>query len=288
MFKAFQYEYVWSNPNELSTPMGALCWATHEIMRGAAIGQVRYFMDMEHIPFVMGKLGITSDQVGEAGPEATEAVIDLLAAGTGDVGPVGSVNDEPNRPVEGASVGSDGDEPVSVDSGSESSVEHDAFDYERDPFFMDVYVDWMRAWDRLGGDGTEWENSVRAVNTPEVVAATRAGDGLPTAAQPYTDALFADVGELARGGYLFQFDDFNSFPWQLDNFDAFVEVAKYAQDCKRADIFYESDSESTAPIPENDTTTPTTEPITTPATTTPTMVPTVPSTTTPVDESSDN
>lgn len=239
LFEAFQDGYVRNNPNELSTPIGALCWATHEIMRGAAIGRVRYFMDMEHIPFVMGKLGITSEQVGESGPEATAAVIDFLGTGTDNVGSIGSINDEPNQPVEGAPVGPDGDEPVSVDGGSESPVEHDVFDYERDTFFMDVYVEVMRKWNKLGGDGTEWETAIRAVNNPEVVAATRAGGGLPTAAQPYADALFADVGELARAGYPARFEDFNSFPWKLDHFDAFVEVAKYAQNCKRADIYYE-------------------------------------------------
>lgn len=41
-------DYWWNNPNQLSTPIGALCWATHELSRSGLLIHLRVSTDEIH------------------------------------------------------------------------------------------------------------------------------------------------------------------------------------------------------------------------------------------------
>jgi hypothetical protein len=278
-YKRVELEYIMNNPNSLSTPMGALCWAEHELSRASDMAVWRYTMDYEYAPYVMGKLGITIEQVGDAGPAATTALLDLLATGPEILSPRVSVEDGYEHTINmERAIETDGSQLGSVDDSEEMPRELTRSEEKILGFFGRDYVDYQRWLNALGGDGTEWENAIRAVNMPEVVAATRAGDGLPETVRQYADALFADVKELVRLNYplvnLLE-DDEISFTWRFfEHYDAFVEVAKYAQDCIRAYIYDESDTEPTTATTVPATTTPTSTTVaTTGPTTTSTTVP---------------
>ena len=76
-----QEEYWLNNPNTLSSPMGAFCWAYHEILR--AVWRLVKFDDLAfHIQWLMDELDITVAQVGEEGPDRNTAVLDILALGS--------------------------------------------------------------------------------------------------------------------------------------------------------------------------------------------------------------
>ena len=73
--------YYLGNPNTQSTPMGALCWAHHEIHHNLTRRLAREHLDDMFILLVMDMFGITREQVvHEAGRAATQAVIGLLDA----------------------------------------------------------------------------------------------------------------------------------------------------------------------------------------------------------------
>lgn len=83
------YNYVSGNTNDISTPMGALCWSFHELVRSFFIDFKRWILDDYLIPVAMEEFGVTSEQVGNPGPEATEAFLDLMS---GDGGLVESID----------------------------------------------------------------------------------------------------------------------------------------------------------------------------------------------------
>ena len=219
-----QEEYWLNNPNTLSSPMGAFCWAYHEIYRA-----VRRLLEFDtlasDIQWLMDELGITVAQVGEEGPDRNTAVLDILAEGPNqDTAPVDS--------VEGGDTQTDATEPQDITDEELAML----------LFYSDEYIGHYRIINRIGGDGTEWYDALRAVADPKIIEATRSGDGLPTVVQPYADRFFETVNTLSVDTrpvtddyYAMDFFDAISeeIPLPAD-LVAFLEEAKYSQDCKRA------------------------------------------------------
>ena len=210
-----QEEYWLKNPNTLSSPMGAFCWAYHEILR--AVWRLVKFDDLAfHIQWLMEELDITVAQVGEEGPDRNTAVLDILALGS----------------VVGGDTQTDTTEP-----GQDMTDEELA----RLLFYSDEYIDSYRIENRIGGDGTEWYDALRAVADPQIIESTRSGDGLPSVVQPYADRFFETVNKLSvdtrpvtddhyAADFIGAFEEEIPLPSDLV---AFMEEAKYSQDCKR-------------------------------------------------------
>ena len=212
------YNYMSGNPNDVSTPMGALCWSFHELFRSILMDFKRWVLDDHLIPFTMGEYGITSEQVGNPGPEATEAFLDLMS---GDDGLVESIDAGGNQSVLPGDNG--GTAPV----GSTGEV-----DYGSEDFVWELF----RLEHEFAGDGNAWSDAVRAVASPEMAAAFRAGEGLPPGVQVYADALIAFAGD--RVGREFDVSgESGDIDFLVPGFPGilfFVEAANYHQDCKRA------------------------------------------------------
>ena len=210
-----QEEYWLNNPNTLSSPMGAFCWAYHEILRAA--WRLVKFDDLAfHIQWLMDELDITVAQVGEEGPDRNTAVLDILAEDS----------------VEGGDTQTD-----TTELGQDITDEELA----RLLFYSDEYIESYRIENRIGGDGTEWYDALRAVADPKIIEATRLGDGLPAVVQPYADRFFETVNKLSvdtrsvtddyyATDFIGAFDEEIPLPSDLV---AFLEEAKYSQDCKR-------------------------------------------------------
>ena len=212
------YNYMSGNPNDVSTPMGALCWSFHELFRSILMDFKRWVLDDHLIPFTMGEYGVTSEQVGNPGPEATEAFLDLMS---GDDGLVESIDAGGNQSVLPGDNG--GTAPV----GSTGEV-----DYGSEDFVWELF----RLEHEFAGDGNAWSDAVRAVASPEMAAAFRAGEGLPPDVQVYADALIAFAED--RVGREFDVSgESGDIDFLVPGFPGilfFVEAANYHQDCKRA------------------------------------------------------
>ena len=212
--------YMSNNPNDNSISMGALCWAFHELIRSSMMSLTRWLLDDNLIPYEMEKYGVTSEQIGSPGPEATEAFLNLVS---GETGSVESVDDgtsgQTTLPAENGKAGPVG----STGAGGISEEE---------------YWESVRLDHEFAGDGTAWSDAVRVVASSEMAEAFRAGEGLPPDVQVYADALVAfarervgkELNPSAESEDLY-FED-PSFP----GLASFMEAAKYHQDCKRAAI----------------------------------------------------
>ena len=134
-------DYLSINPNDVSTPMGALCWAYHELARSQYMDSTRSMLDYYMVPFLIENYdGITDEQIGDPGPEATGKFFDLVLSDLGSLGPVDDENDV--------------------------ITEANAIEY-----FIDLH--------EFAGDGTAWPDAVRIITSPEMAAALQAGEGLP-------------------------------------------------------------------------------------------------------------
>ena len=72
-------DYHSNNPNDVSTPVGALCWAHHELNRALVLRLIREAVDYWFILGAMERFEITREEVGvDPGPAATKIVIGLL------------------------------------------------------------------------------------------------------------------------------------------------------------------------------------------------------------------
>lgn len=171
-----------------------------------------YVALVPQMELVMDKLDITVAQVGEAGPSRNTALLDILAEGRVDQ--IGSIDSTNLSDDELALIW----------------------------FHSDQFIEHYRIENRIAGDGTEWYDAIRAVAKPEVIAATRAGDGLPVTVVPYADRFFKAVNRLAVDNRSAQDSDYNvdaynTFklpdPLPADIID-FYEEAAYSPDCKRA------------------------------------------------------
>lgn len=212
-------DYFSNNPNDTSTPMGAICWAYHELSGGYYISSSRYMVDYFAIPFFMHEAGIASEQFGPPGPEATGALLDMLLNNNGAVGNVDDgADDQTETPFGGerdvVPVGSTGDTSSATD----------------------VALETFRILHEYAGDGTAWAEAVGAVASPEMVTAFQANGGLPADVQVYADALttFAKEHVGKDFDYTAESDNPNFALPGFPGLKAFVDAAKYHQDCKRA------------------------------------------------------
>lgn len=214
-------EYYSNNPNDASTPMGALCWAYHELSGGYWISSSRYMVDYFAIPFFMHGAGIPSDQFGPPGPEATGTLLDMLSNNNGAVG----------------SVNGDVDDQTAPPPGGEGNIGPVESAGDVNPA-TDVDLELFRILHEYADDGTAWTEAVRAVASPEMVAAFRADGGLPAEIQVYADALttFAKEHVGKDFDYTAESDNLNFALPDFPGLKAFVEAAKHHPDCKRARI----------------------------------------------------
>lgn len=251
-------DYMSNNPNSISGPMGALCWAFHELYRSHMMGTMRWQLDDHIIPYFMEEFGVTSEQIGSPGQEATEAFFDLIS---GESSSAGAVNAGPDGQT---AVPGENEEAISIGSTGETEGISD-----------DDFWAFLRLEHEFAGDGREWPNAVRAVASPEMAAALRAGEGLPSDVKVYADALVAFAKE--RVGMEFdpsaERDDLYFGEPSFPGLASFMQAAKYHQDCKRAII---DDSIGTVDSSASPTTAP---PVDSTTTTQPTVEETSPSTT---------
>lgn len=212
-------DYVLINPNDISTPMGALCWAHHEVERAIARDITRDILDSDIIPIYVKALGLTTEQVG-SGAQATEALLLLFAdqrdSDAGSISNIDSNSDTRNNagPVD-----------ISMDDLNISDEDFDVLKYGWDSSVVPL--------DEIGGDGTEWLGMFQEVAKPEIVVATKADGDLPASVQKYADALFEAVNEYLDGTRT-DLSDPRGLSYTLSNWEQFVEEAKYSQDCQRA------------------------------------------------------
>ena len=205
------------NPNQWSTPMGALCWGSFELIRGAALLFSREFLDTVVIPELVEELGLGEDLLNSGlGPVTSKRVIDtvesLISA------PPTSMNDSSPSTTAVASTTST----TSVRAYSNIDGE---------------FVEFLRVLDYAGGTGTEWLDALDAVAGEEWAAAVRAGDGLPEGILRYADSLAASAREHAGRGepdFVLLLEELGEQP--DDDYWAFVGLAKYDQNCLRDDI----------------------------------------------------
>ena len=216
--RRFINDYWSDNPNEVSTPMGALCWAYHELSGGFDKSSLRNILDYFIIPFFMDEAGIDSEQFGTPGREATGA---LLYSISGNSGPVGFTDDSSDGPTS-LPDGSGAVGPVG--SINESDI------------VADESIGFLLMQHEFAGDGTAWSVAIDAVASPEIVTAFRAGEGLPADVQVYADALVAFVREhVGKDVDISAESDDMSFALPgFPGIESFIETAKYHQDCKRA------------------------------------------------------
>ena len=211
-------EYYSNNPNDTSTPMGALCWAYHELLGGSWISGSRYLLDYFAIPFFMHEAGIASEQFGPPGPEATGALLDMLSTNNGAVGTVNDGdNDQTAPPGGGGDIG-----PVGSTGDTSSAT--------------DVALEAFRILHEYAGDGTALTEAFRAVASPEMVTAFQANGGLPAEVQVYADALTSFAKEHVGKDldHTAESDNLNFALPDFPGLKAFVEAAKYHPDCKRS------------------------------------------------------
>lgn len=62
-------DYWWNNPNQLSTPIGALCWAIHELSRSSLLVHLRVSR-YEHYNEIATQLGLVIENSGQAPADA--------------------------------------------------------------------------------------------------------------------------------------------------------------------------------------------------------------------------
>lgn len=158
---------------------------------------LRFTLDYYTIPFFMENYGITDEQIGAPGPEATDKFFDLVMS---NLGSVGTFDDENDAISEADTMG----------------------------FFNELH--------EFAGDGTAWQDAVRIIASPGMAVAFATGEGLPTEVQIYADALVAfaeeHVGKPLDNSA--ESDVLGYAGFDFPGFDAFVEEAKYNQNCKRA------------------------------------------------------
>ena len=228
-------DYWSNNPNSLSSPVGALCWAFHEITGSENLTLERYSLDAE-TRFMADLIGLIIENNGRNPADVLFEFLDL------DLDTIAET-----RSVEG----------LSLESAQALAL------------YRTPWINWMRQRNEVAGDGTEWMTALHAVSAPEIEDATKAGDGLPAGAQQFSDAFFDAVAEYLESGKTYPEDFHESEFWDhsgLPGYDNFIDVVKYAPDCQRMyglswqdTLFYDSAPEVEPPAfeiePGNTTTT---------------------------------
>ncbi len=209
-----QKDYWWNNPNQLSTPVGALCWATHELSRSGLLVYLRVIMD-EYYNEIANQLGLVIENSDQA---PADALLDFLTS-------------DPDTTIE-APVSAN-ENIITTTSIPQTPTSTENLEVSESEQLLAIYrhpgmIEWIRLTNEEAGDGTEWMTALRAVSAPEIEAATKAGDGLPAEAQLFSDALFDLVDEYIESGKTDSPEHY-----RLPGFAGFYEVAKYAPDCQR-------------------------------------------------------
>ena len=191
-------DYMSSNPNEWATPMGALCWADFEIIRTFDMAGQREALDHDLIPMVIEELGIDGQVGSGRGPATSRAVIAILEGYATTTTMAGAA----------ASPGA--------------------------WYATSEVIAVLRLLDDAGGTGMESLDALDAVAGEEWAAAVRAGNGLPADVLQYADGLAANAREQLASGN----PKINSYMFGIwvDGYEAFVELAKYDQNCLRTMI----------------------------------------------------
>ena len=199
------------NPNQWSTPTGALCWGSFEIARAAVMLLARDYLDTILVPHMVEVLGLSEDLLSSGlGPATSRAIIDLLAAQTTTTSSEATTSTSlvPSTVTTQSGVGT-----VS------------SFDIE--------VLRWM---DYQGGEGTEWLDAIDSVAGEEWLGAVRAGGVLPADVLRYAEALAATARTQAGKGV----PDIRPFLDEpligSEDYWAFVELAKYDQNCLRVAV----------------------------------------------------
>ena len=191
-------DYALSNPNEWTTPMGALCWADFEVNRTSDMAYYRQLVDHDLIPAMIRELDLTVYADSNPGPATSRAVIAVMEGYTTTTTTAGAT------PSPGAE------------------------------FANSEIVNMLRLLDRWGGDGTEFLDALDKLASAGWAAAVRAGDGLSADVLVYADGLAANATNLLSSGQpeltVYEYGAF------VDGYRAFVGLAKYDQNCLRARI----------------------------------------------------
>ena len=210
------YDRYRENPNQWSTPMGALCWGSFEMIRAFAMRGARDTLDLWLVPDLVERLGLGDDLVsGGFGPATSRRVIDAVEALV-------------SPPATTTSAATSSTSATSSTTSTAAGGPYSGIDSE--------YVEFLRVLDYGGGTGLEWLNAMDVLAGEEWAAAVRAGDSLPAAALRFADMLAAFAREQAGMGV----PDYVLVLEALDKPDAdiaaSVELAKYDQNCLRADL----------------------------------------------------
>ncbi len=204
--------YFRTNPNDWSTPMGALCWANHELRRTLDMRRARWELDYRLIPHALSIAGIDPEQLlpqpaetywGQFGPAATEAALEALTRAT-------------QRP------------PADTSPEITDSTALFASGYVRM-----IDVEFIRLHHEYAGNGTEWLDAIDTAAGTSWNNAARTENDLPAAVRVYADALAHLAWEQAT----------NFAPYlthrmlgTLPGYDDFIQAAKYGPNCKRAGL----------------------------------------------------
>lgn len=207
-------DYWWNNPNKLSTPIGALCWATHELSRSGLLAYLRVSID-EQYNEIANQLGLVIENSDQ---EPVDVLLDFLTS-------------DPDTTIE-TPVSAD-ENIITTTSTPQTPTSTENLKVSESEQLLAFYrhpgmIEWIRLTDEGAGDGTEWATALRTVSAPEIEAATKAGDGLPAEAQQFSDSLFDLVDEYIESGKTDSPEHY-----RLPGFASFYEVAKYAPDCQR-------------------------------------------------------
>ena len=204
------------NPNQWSTPMGALCWGSFEMIRAAAMRGARDTLDLWLVPDLVERLGLGDDLLsGGLGPATSRRVIDAVEALV-------------SPPATTTTAATSSTSATSSTTSTAAGGPYSGIDSE--------LVEFLRVLDYGGGTGLEWLNAMDVLAGKEWAAAVRAGDSLPAAALRHADMLAAFAREQAGMGvpdYVLVVETFDKPDADIA---AFVELAKYDPNCLRASL----------------------------------------------------
>ena len=228
--------YYMNNPNDWSTPMGALCWADHELRRTAFMSTQRIQIDYIFIPNIMSGLGISQDGF-EPGPSATKAILEILSdyatTTTTTTAPTTTTTSTPATTTSATATTSVASTNTTAATATVTTTGE--VDQPKNTITDIIYIEFFRLIDEMAGEGTEWLDAIDTVAGEAWNNAVMAGDGLPEEVQVYARTL----AYLAR----VQAVSFDPITTPLERahiagYDAFVQAAKYDPNCKRATLVH--------------------------------------------------
>ena len=204
------------NPNQWSTPMGALCWGSFEMIRAFAMRGARDTLDLWLVPDLVERLGLGDDLLsGGLGPATSRRVIDAVEALV-------------SPPATTTTAATSSTSATSSTTSMAAGGPYSGIDSE--------LVEFLRVLDYGGGTGLEWLNAMDVLAGEEWAAAVRADDSLPAPALRFADMLAAFAREQAGMGvpdYVLVVETFDKPDADIA---AFVELAKYDPNCLRASL----------------------------------------------------